>query len=65
MDIVFSYHVVVGLFSWTIWFLYLGDNPAVEVMILVAAVWKINSFIFHDGDPYHIEIQKPVYLFPL
>ena len=26
-----------------IWFLYLRDNPSVELMILVVAIWKIKG----------------------
>ena len=35
-----------GLLVQTIWLLYLRDNPAVELMILVAAIWKIYIYIY-------------------
>ena len=35
-----------GLLLQTIWLLYLRDNPAVEVMILVAAIIHIHIYIY-------------------
>ena len=37
VDILFSRHAIAGLLLRTIWLLYLRDNPAVDLMILVAA----------------------------
>ena len=37
-----------GLLLRTIWFLYLRDNPAVELMILVAAIWKVKGKLTTD-----------------
>ena len=36
-----------GLLLRTIWFLYLRNNPAVELMVLVAAIWKIKVIILY------------------
>ena len=35
-----------GLLLWTIWLLYLRDNPAVELMILVAAIIYMHIYIY-------------------
>ena len=40
VDIVSSKHAMAGLLLQTIWYLYLRDDLAVELMILVAAIWK-------------------------
>ena len=52
-----------GLLLRTIWLLYLRDNPAAELMTLVAAIiYIINIFIYYIYDIYYI-IDYIIYIY--